>query len=651
MTGEKTDKYTIRWSIKWKMMILLSVLLVSLVTILTYLQASSQTKMMEDELTKRISLIKENLIERGRSFIVNLAQYVESDIASFNFSGALEKIEDIVRTNKEIKYAIVLDTNGMVLIHTRDSEMINTIFPVEKLLYSSVNSSIRVKEFMEDGESVLEIKSPLQTSTMPWGEIRLICTLKYIEREIATACRQINEETQKIICRSVITSAGFLFISFIIVYIASLQISTPIIQLTRMTRRMSTGDFPDPFDIHIDSRDEVGILAKAFVQMSRDLKSSYERLVREIEERKRVENALRASEEMTNVLLNAPADMAALISTDGTVLALNNKAAERIGKSPQEIVGKAVDDYCLTDIAEKRIKLVERAVLFKKTVPFEDHLNGNYFEGDVIPIIDINGYATSVAIFERDITEKKLMQGRIIRTERLAATGQLAASLAHEINSPLQGILSLLAEISDNGKDDQEYQENVNLIRNAIENIRNIIKNLLDLNRPGKEIKQDVNINDIIESTTALVRNHMKKNRIRVNMELCSHMPAITASPQQIGQVLMNLINNAVEVITSDYKAGNGKKSKSGSIGEISIKTLSVGDNVVLTVADTGSGIPEEVRDRIFDPFFTRKKKMGMGIGLSICHGIIENHKGIISVGNTSDGGAVFTISLPVDKS
>ena len=135
---------------------------------------------------------------------------------------------------------------------------------------------------------------------------------------------------------------------------------------------------------------------------------------------------------------------------------------------------------------------------------------------------------------------------------------------------------------------------------------------------------------------------------VDIKLNLAAEISKINASPQQIGQVIMNLINNAVDSIINSPEFGNKLKGSLSFGGEISIDTANLGDAVVITIKDTGSGISENDLDRIFDPFFTRKKTMGMGVGLSICHGIIEDHKGTIVAGNLPEGGAVFTISLPL---
>jgi signal transduction histidine kinase len=155
----------------------------------------------------------------------------------------------------------------------------------------------------------------------------------------------------------------------------------------------------------------------------------------------------------------------------------------------------------------------------------------------------------------------------------------------------------------------------------------------------------------VIENTVALTRSYLKKSMVSIKLNLAAQTSTINASPQQIGQVIMNLINNAVESITNapDIQEKLNQSTQIG--GEVSIDTYNRRENIIITVKDNGPGISESDLEKIFDPFFTRKKTMGVGIGLSICHGIIEDHKGVMYANNVPQGGAVFTIRLPLVKS
>ncbi len=252
------------------------------------------------------------------------------------------------------------------------------------------------------------------------------------------------------------------------------------------------------------------------------------------------------------------------------------------------------------------------------------------------------------AALEKKIEEQTLLHNRLIISERLAATGQLAASVAHEINSPLQGIISLLNSIKSEYGHDKKLMEDLKWIEGGYGKIRDTVKNLLDLNRPDNKKKRFVRINSVIRDTVSLTRKYLSENKIDVDLCLEKNMTRIPASHQQVGQVLLNLINNAVEAISESRENNRITIDSSGHRDKITLTTKNSDDTIVIEVKDTGPGIPDEDLEKVFDPFYTRRKKMGIGMGLSICHGIITDHGGTISAKNHDEKGAVFTITLPV---
>ncbi len=329
----------------------------------------------------------------------------------------------------------------------------------------------------------------------------------------------------------------------------------------------------------------------------------------------------------------------------------NERVLEATGYSKEELLNLSISDLVETDQIPTVKKIMDQ-VSKKKEVRFE--LNLKTKNGKIIPN-EINcRYVSYLGEYcylcvARDITQTKMLQNQLIRSERLAATGQLAASIAHEINSPLQGITALLNVIRTKYKNDKKLLEQLDLVKSAFESIRDTVRNLIDLNRPGKEKKQPMDINQVIENTSTLVRSFLIKSRVRISLNLAAKKSKLTASPQQMGQVFMNLINNAVEAITGSPQFQKKLKEDPTHSGDIFIETFNQNNDLVIRVKDSGPGIAKKDLEYIFDPFFTRKKTMGMGVGLSICHGIIEDHKGYIIAENDKDGGAVFTITLPLN--
>jgi PAS domain S-box-containing protein len=355
---------------------------------------------------------------------------------------------------------------------------------------------------------------------------------------------------------------------------------------------------------------------------------------RDITEQLQAEDALRIRNNAISSSLNG----IAILDLEGSVTYANESVLRMWGYDETEVFGKPFADFWLREKeAVKAMKTLANTENWTGELAAK-RKDGSRFDVQLLArlVTDDTGKNVCVVSSFIDVTKEKALQSELIRSERLAASGELAASIAHEINSPLQGIASVISSIERTHKQDEGLAENLNLIKAAFLRIRNIVKRLLDLNRPGKEKEQPMNVNDIIEGTVSLLKSLLKNERVKLSSSLSSKVPMVIASPQQMSQLFLNLINNSVEAMADVSK---GK--------EIMIESNLRGKDIVIKVADTGPGIPKEAMENIFYPFYSSKKRMGVGIGLSICYGIMKDHRGSIAARNSPDGGAVFTITLP----
>ncbi len=233
-------------------------------------------------------------------------------------------------------------------------------------------------------------------------------------------------------------------------------------------------------------------------------------------------------------------------------------------------------------------------------------------------------------------------QQQLIHAEKLNAMGQLAASVAHEINNPLAGILvysKLLAKkLSNDSLDKTEALTNLAKMESAVGYCSNIVRHLLDFARQSEPVLKPVAVSDVIDQVLSLVGHQAEMKKIKVAREEMPGLPLVFGDSGQLQQVFINLLINAIQA-TSDG-------------GKITIRTwLGYDGNVRVSVQDTGCGIPRENLARIFTPFFTTKKDAkGSGLGLAVSHGIVERHGGKIEVESEVDKGSTFTVFLPVYK-
>lgn len=225
---------------------------------------------------------------------------------------------------------------------------------------------------------------------------------------------------------------------------------------------------------------------------------------------------------------------------------------------------------------------------------------------------------------------------QLMHAEKLSATGKLAASLAHEFNNPIYGIHSVLEKIQRRANLQPKDRDFVGLAIKECDRISNLIKKLLDFHSPSSDQKELFNFHEAIEDMVFLVKKKLKEKNIQLIRNYSPEVKNVEAVPDQIRQVILNLLQNAEEAIP-------GRK------GTIEIRTTLEENTVRMDILDTGQGIPEHVIKNIFDPFFTTKPAVkGTGLGLSVSYGIIKNHGGDIRVSSIPGQGATFTVLIPV---
>ena len=177
--------------------------------------------------------------------------------------------------------------------------------------------------------------------------------------------------------------------------------------------------------------------------------------------------------------------------------------------------------------------------------------------------------------------------------------------------------------------------------------MRATVAKLLDLNRPYGDDECEIDLNQVLESAVDLFRIQLKRNGVKINMELSPQIPNVTAAPGQLSHVFLNLFNNALEAM--DVSSEFGPSSMGCSRGcRIDVRTYCQNEKVVIEIADNGPGISENDLGKIFDPFFTRKKKLGSGMGLAVSQVFVEKVHGTLKAENRlPEGGAVFTVEIP----
>lgn len=413
-------------------------------------------------------------------------------------------------------------------------------------------------------------------------------------------------------------------------------------------------------------------------------------VVTDITELKRIQKALEESEARTRAIVDAAAEGIITIDENGRVESFNAAAVKLFGYTPAEVIGQNIkmlmpepyhsqhDAYLVNylETGQKKIIGTNREVMGQRK-------DGSIFQMELaVSEIYLGDRRMFIGIV-RDLTERKVIQRQLLQSQKLEAIGQLAAGIAHEINSPAQyiadnigflqdafaaintvlqkyeGLLQAVKEVTlspelidgvekavEQARLEYLLEESPLAIEEALEGIERvtrIVQAMKEFSHPGVEGKTTIDLNKVIESTITVARSEWKYVA-EMETDFDPDLPLVRCLPGEFSQVILNIIVNAAQAIADLVEKKNGAK------GKIRISTHHDEDWVEIRINDTGPGIPEAIRSRIFDPFFTTKEVgQGTGQGLAISYSIIvEKHGGTISFETELGQGTTFIIRLPL---
>jgi PAS domain S-box-containing protein len=363
----------------------------------------------------------------------------------------------------------------------------------------------------------------------------------------------------------------------------------------------------------------------------------------DVTEQREMERRLHREQEFARRLMDSFPDVVIALDREARYTFASPQIYEVLGYHPEELIGKRVggrsdphDRSALLDLFDNLIskRLSDGQIEYRT-----QHKNGDWrvFRASARPLHDETGAITGVIASARDITEQQHLQQQLIQSERLAAMGQMIAGVAHELNNPLTAILGVTELLRDKSPDETSRRQ-LDLAHLQARRAAHIVQSLLVFSRPATPRSTLLHLPDLLQRTLQLHEHSLRVNNIRVDLVARPDLPTVLGDSNQLTQVFLNLIVNAEQAIREVREQGT-----------LRIRLGVVGDRVLITFQDDGVGIRRETLPRIFDPFFTTKRPgRGTGLGLSICLAIIREHNGDISAQPLSDGGSVFTVSLPV---
>ncbi len=332
---------------------------------------------------------------------------------------------------------------------------------------------------------------------------------------------------------------------------------------------------------------------------------------------------------------------------EGVIFADSTNQTTLFNKAAQQIQKEQSDLNLQSDLqfgsAELLAQISEVLPEGSDTIETKNQQIGEkYYENTYAAVRDTDDNSLGTVLVARDVTDRKRMEQQLIFSEKMAAIGEVAAGVAHEINNPLDGLLNCILRIKRNPKNVAQTQEYLDLMEEAIRRIENTIGKLLDFSRPHELTLTAINLNDVVNETIGLIEYGATEKGIKIEKNYQKNISLIHGDKHLLEQVILNLSLNAITAMPD----GGILKYKTD---EIILDSLLGQPSVYVKVIDTGIGISKAVQDRIFDPFYTTQiTEKGTGLGLSVSDRIVRQHQGLIDVESEEGQGSTFTVKLPI---
>jgi two-component system, NtrC family, sensor kinase len=332
-----------------------------------------------------------------------------------------------------------------------------------------------------------------------------------------------------------------------------------------------------------------------------------------------------------------------IINRQYELVTLNSAVAQRAGQSFNDLNGRLCYQALYQRTSPCSGCLIEDTLMKGKSTlrtayrsPEQDTDAVLTYEIHSFPIYDFSAQIMQAILMEQDITDRRELEAVVAQSGKLAALGQLAAGVAHEINNPLTAIIANAQILQRELPPGDERLESVELIAMAGARAAQVVRNLLDFARKEQSQRVLTNINETLRASLALVQHELVSRSVSLHFKPDDGLPMILAAPDSLQGVWLNLLLNAIEAIDKQT-------------GVVQVISQHEDDNAVIIISDNGRGIPADRLERIFEPFYTTKGPgRGTGLGLSVCRRIVEQHGGLISVESQLGLGTEFKVVFRV---
>jgi len=367
----------------------------------------------------------------------------------------------------------------------------------------------------------------------------------------------------------------------------------------------------------------------------------YQGTLVDLTDKRKMERQLADQEEFRSRLLESFPDLILVVDLEERYTFVSSRAQDLLGYRPDEMLGKKISEVegHAADLVSLYRALVAGEQAFGAAEYGMRHRDGSgrTMRASGSQLVDAEGKVSGVIFSLRDITIERKLEQQIVESERLAAMGAMIGGVAHELNNPLTSILGV-SELLQDTETNETARKQLGMLQQQARRAAEIVQNLTYFSRPPAPGKSRISLPEIVERTLNLHAYSLRKNNITVDFLKEPGVPYALGDPHQLMQVFLSLIVNAEQAIREVRDRGT-----------LRIRLGKRDGAVWVSFQDDGPGIPKENMASIFDPFYTTKRPgRGTGLGLSICKSVMKEHNGTVEAANSPDGGAVFTVTLPV---
>ncbi len=560
--------------------------------------------------------LRKGLVDKGWILGRNLASNVVEPLLVGDYLSLQKLVEESQYTDKEVRYIYVCNHEGKVVSHTFEKG-----FPGSLLSLTFVQNGVsKVTTFYS--KTLKSERGKIQHMIVPieggqLGMLHIGLTEEYLEQTIASTFRLT------ILVTLISLISGILCIFFIVS-----RITRPIVVLKEAAKSISDGHFGQEIPLVDQGENELATLARSFNKMSRSIKDYFTELKNSQARIEREKNRFKSVLEgmVEGVIYIDARHRYAYINTSAQRI-WKIRASDFLSR-PIDPFHAGVDAEELEELEKKMREAVEGSYRKRYAV------DGVTIDAMYSPVRDDEGSYLGFVETTLDVTDELQFREKMVHTEKMAVVGELAAGLAHEINSPLDGVMESVKIISRNPGKPEKAQKFLPLVSEGLERIATIVRRLLAFSGQHVKARKSVLVAHVIEQSIAFVGHRAEKGGVEITTRLDPEATRVYADPESLSQVFINLINNGIDSIDGE--------------GSITVTTATKDSLVEVVFEDDGAGVPRDIQPKVFLPFFSTKGVgKGTGLGLSVSKNIIEEHDGKIYFESVPGKGTRFFVLIP----